>query len=282
MNKFAHIPNKIKQPAACCVYCGKGYKLRNNLDKHILLCELIYKSNNNKTKSNTIPKPLEEDENEIELPSQRKMFQLLVELSKKYSRLEEKVEQLTKAMPTKKPVLNGLEWLNANVTPDIVFDNMVDKITILDSDVEFLLKNTYNDTLNVIFSRTIYPTTTQNLTTQNQNQNQNQNPIFAFAQKANLFYMYDKIDDNNNKGWTELSKVKLVRFLNIVQMKISKVFSEWRKTNKDEIYSNDKFAIMCDKSVIKLMDPDFNHEGTLNKIRSMMYTKMKTTFPLPL
>ena len=28
----------------CCTWCGKGYKTRVNLEKHVILCELIYKS----------------------------------------------------------------------------------------------------------------------------------------------------------------------------------------------------------------------------------------------
>lgn len=34
--------NKIKHSALCCVYCGKSYKTRNNLDKHIILCEITH------------------------------------------------------------------------------------------------------------------------------------------------------------------------------------------------------------------------------------------------
>ena len=41
MNKFTILPNRIKQPAICCVYCGKGYKSRTGYEKHAILCELI-------------------------------------------------------------------------------------------------------------------------------------------------------------------------------------------------------------------------------------------------
>ncbi len=30
--------NKIKQSAMCCIYCGKSYKVRLNLEKHLILC----------------------------------------------------------------------------------------------------------------------------------------------------------------------------------------------------------------------------------------------------
>ena len=44
-----NINNKIKQTALCCIYCGKSYKTRINLDKHLILCEIYHKS---KTKTN--------------------------------------------------------------------------------------------------------------------------------------------------------------------------------------------------------------------------------------
>ena len=33
------INNRIKQPSQCCVICGKTYKKRTTLDKHIVTCE---------------------------------------------------------------------------------------------------------------------------------------------------------------------------------------------------------------------------------------------------
>ena len=254
MNKLSNIPNKIKQSSACCVICGKGYKTRRNLEKHIILCELSH----NSKKSASI----EEDE---PLPSSHRMYQMLIELSQKYNRLDEKVDELNKWVIKKKKKINVLEWLNTNITPEVVFGNAVEKVIVLDEDVEFMLNNTFNDTLNVIFSRSIYIINEQN------------NPIFAFSQKSNIFYIYDKIETNKEDKcvWAELSKEKLIRFLCIVQMKISKAFCEWKKKNKDLI-SSDKMETLCDKATVKLMSQEFKQESTLSKIRSIMYGKMKT------
>ena len=251
MNKLSNIPNKIKQSSACCVICGKGYKTRRNLEKHIILCELTHNSKKS-------PSIREEDE---PLPSPYRMYQMLIELSQKYNRLDEKVDELNKWVIKKKKKINVLEWLNTNITPEVVFGNATEKVIVLDEDIEFMLNNTFNDTLNVIFSRSIYIINEQN------------NPIIAFSQKPNIFYIYDKIEDAC--VWSELSKDKLIRFLSIVQMKISKAFCEWKKKNKD-ILSTDKMATLCDKATVKLMTPEFKQESTLSKIRSIMYGKMKT------
>ena len=63
MNLLHQTSNRIKQPKECCVYCGKGYKTRTNLEKHLLLCEMLHKRSN--------PSPEEEDF----VPSQKKIYQ---------------------------------------------------------------------------------------------------------------------------------------------------------------------------------------------------------------
>ena len=190
------------------------------------------------------------------------MFQMLIELGQKYNKLEQQVEEINKWVVKKKKKINVLEWLNANMTPNIVFDSIIDRITVNEEDLKILMDNQFNDTLNEVFTRTIY------------NFNETENPIFAFVQKANVFYIYDIID--NKKVWLELSRERLIKFLNKVHIKIMKAFYEWKKTKENEIKSNDSFAIMCDKTTVKLMSVEFKQESILSKVRSMMFSKMKT------
>jgi hypothetical protein len=255
------IYNNTKQSAQCCLHCGKGYKTRGNLEKHLILCELVHKSK----------KIIMNEDEDIELPSQKKMFQMLLELGQKYNKLEEKVDEINKWVVKKKKKINVLEWLNTNFIPELLFENLSDKIPIIESDMEFLLENSFLDTINEVFIRTIY------------NISETENPIFAFAQKTNIFYIYDKNGINNNNKiddskpvWIELPKDKLVRFLNKIQMKISKSFSEWKRKKIEKIRENDGFSILCDNAVIKIMSTEFKQDTTLNKMKSMMYNKMKT------
>ena len=253
MNKLNNIPNKIKQPAQCCIHCGKSYKKRVNLDNHVVICELLHNRRNTSL--------IIEDEEEP-LPSQRKMFHMLIELGQKYNKLEEKVEELNKWVIKKKKKINILEWLNDNNTPNILFDSIIDKITVNEDDIKNLLDNPFNEVLNDIFSRTIY------------NFNQDENPIFAFVQKSNIFYVYELFD--NNKMWVELSKEKLIKFLNKVHTKILKAFCDFKKERIQEIRASDNYSIKCDKTMVKIMSVEFKQESILSKVRSMMFAKMKT------
>ena len=199
MNKLAqNIPNRIKQPSKCCVYCGKSYVKKTSLDKHIIICELL-----NNSKSTII-------ENDEDVPSQKKMYQILLELGNKFNKLEEKVDELNKWVVKKKKKINVIDWLNTNITPEIKFDILIEKIIITQDDVKYLFDNSFADTLNQIFSRNIY------------NLSETEYPIFAFIQKSNVFYIYE----NEESGWMELNREKIIKFLNRVHMKLLKAMME--------------------------------------------------------
>lgn len=250
MNKLAqNIPNMIKQPAQCCVYCGKSYKKKSNLEKHTNLCELL-----NKSKKSLVI------EDEEEIPSHRKIYQILLELGNKYNRLEEKVDELNKWVVKKKKKINVIDWLNTNITPEIKFENLIEKIKIIDDDIKYLFENNFIDTLNHIFSRNIY------------NLSESEYPIFAFVQKTNIFYIYE----NEESGWLELSKENLIKFLNKVHMKLFRVFRQHKIDNADKIQEEESFSLLCDKTSLKMMNVDFRQESILGKIRTNMYTRMKT------
>jgi hypothetical protein len=252
MNKISQdIPNLIKQPSQCCIYCGKGYKKKTNLEKHIVLCELINRS----TKRNGL---LIDDEEET-IPSQKKMFHMLLELGNRFSKLEEKVEEINKVIVKKKKKINVVEWLNTNMKPNIKFNNLIEKITITEDDVKNIFEKSFLETLNHIFSRNIYNF-------------DEEYPIFAFIQKSNVFYIYE----NDDEKWSELSKEKMIKFLNKVHMKLLRAYGDYKKLNSDKIRNDESFSILCDKISIKLMNVDFRQESTLGKIRTNMYSRMKS------
>jgi len=260
MNTFSNnIPNRIKQPSLCCIHCGKSYKKRTNMERHAVVCELLQLSKKKKSATKE-----EDEENDTELlapPSQQRMFQMLIELGKKYNKLEEKVEEINKWVVKKKKKINVLDWLNANIKPNIFFDDILNKIIITNDDINFLLEKSFYDVLNEIFTRTIY----------NSNPESEDNTIFAFVQKVNMFYIYDS--DNT---WIELTRERLIKFLNKVHMKVFTAFYEWKKTRTSQIRGDPQLEAACDKALIKLSNIDFKQETILSKVRSQMFASLKT------
>lgn len=253
----------INSKQCCCTWCGKGYKTKINLEKHTILCELIHKSSKKRVTNKNTSDLNDYDEIGDDLPSPKKMYQMLLELGYKYSKLEEKMNEVNKFVVKKKQKINVIEWLNSNVTPSLVFDKLIDKIIVIDSDIEFLLENNFLDTINLILSRFLY-------------KNCDSQPLFAFVQKVNIFYAFVESSDKGSATWVELSKDNLCLFLMRIQMKISKAFHEWKKVRADKIREEDSFAILCDKTLIKIMGNEFKSDITFNKMRGVIYNKMKT------
>ena len=244
----------------CCEYCGKEYKRRINHDKHFILCEIVYKA---RKKDKRIDKETEETNNE--LPSQKQMYQMILELALKYDKLDENVKLMSKWVDKKKKKINVLDWLNtsSDLKPDLIFDNLADSISILESDLDLLFNGNFYDMLNEIFVRNIY------------NKNESEVSLFAFIQKTNTIYVYTNQNSNSQPNWIELSREKFIYFLNKVHFKIVKVLIEWNKKNKEKPNFSEQMEEMYNKSNIKLMGIDFKHESTLNKIKFSIYNKMK-------
>ena len=243
-----------------CEYCGKEYKRRINHDKHFILCEIVYKA---RKKDKRIDKEAEEINEEM--PSPKQMYKILQELALKYNKLEEKVELMSKWVDKKKKKINVLDWLNTSscLKPELIFDNLADSISILESDIILLFNGNFYDMLNEIFVRNIY------------DKNESEVSLFAFIQKTNTIYIYSNQNTVFETSWIELSREKFIYFLNKVHYKIVKVLIEWNKKNKENPNFSEKMEETYNKSNIKLMGIDFKNESTLNKIKFSIYNKMK-------
>jgi hypothetical protein len=137
---------------------------------------------------------------------------------------------------------------------------LIEKIHITQDDVKYLFENSFADTLNNIFSRNIY------------NLSENEYPIFAFVQKSNMFYIYE----DESVGWVDLSREKMSKFLNRVHMKLLRIYGEYKKENAEKIRDDESFSILCDKTSLKIMSVDFRQEAIFGKIKTNMYSRMKT------
>ncbi len=238
--------NKLNNPSICCVNCGKGYKSKVGLDKHLILCELVQKIKSGKK--------IKEEE-EIEVPSPKMMYKMILELGLKYNRLEEKTAEMNKWVVKKKKKVDVVVWLNDNVIPEYDFDAIADMFSVTDADVEFMLDNNLHDTMFLVLFRVF---------------NDNVIPLFAFNQKPGILYIFEK------ELWFEIPVEKLTRLLNICQKKVSKAMLDWKKKHKDEFATSDSFATRYDKAVVRLMSVEFRNATHFNKAKSMIYGKLKT------
>jgi hypothetical protein len=255
--------NQINQSCLCCVYCGKSYKSRKNIDKHLVLCETIYKCKNNRNAY--------EEEEEIELPSQTHMYKIILELTDKYNKLEEKMEQMTKWIDKKKKKINVIEWMNTNTHPTFTFEDFNDKIHISNTEIERMMSSGVLDTIHEILSRNIFQYT----------DNDNRSfPIICFEQKTNYIYVYTNKDDSlESPCWMELERDKLICLMNRIHKMLTKGLLEWKTTNIAKHMFSDQKADAYNKTIVKLMDVTFTNDSTFTKIKSIIYgiTKIDLT-----
>lgn len=243
-----NIPNMIKQPALCCMYCGKSYKKRQNLNKHITICEITINSRKTITE-------------EFNIPNSQQIFELVVELANRCNRLEKKIEELSKNSNKENKKLDVISWLNINIVPEIKFDNLLEKINITNEDIKPLYNNkNFVDILNNVFSNNIY------------NYKEYNYPLYAFNQKPHKLYVYL----SSEYKWRELDKDELIKFLNKIHMKIYKALQSYKKENEDMIENNDSELIKYDKIVAYLMNINFNiNASILGKIKNAIYSNIK-------
>ena len=243
-----------------CSICGNGYKTQTKLARHLILCEFLCKAKQNKTGG------VVEEEDVVVVPSQKVMYQLLLDLAQKYNRMEEKLEAVNQWVNRNKRAkpIDIVDWLNKNNnTPSCTFERLADQVRIEPSDVEHLMQHTFYDTIGLILSRCLFGGVSLLPSSL---------PLFAFVCKSNQLYAYY----DNTSSWAELTRDKLVRFLNIVHKKISKAMFDWKHAHREVIGGNDHVATVFDKSLLKLMSINFNNDVTFGKMNSMLYSRLKT------
>ena len=260
MYKTNLIPNRIKQPARCCINCGKGYNLKSSLDKHVILCELVTRTNKKK-------KLVIVEEEEVIIPNNKQLYHMIIELTAKYDTLSKKMEEVSKYAIKEKKKINILEWLNNNISTSLTysFQELSANVKLDNTQIGYIFNNTYNDILNEIFNQYIF-VNTENI------------PITAFIQKPNTLFIFNisNISNiSNSNCWMELPNDLFITFLISIQMKISKLLYEWKQVHKEELKSNDKLGELYNRTLIKIMTPEFKQEKYYTKAKTLLYNKIK-------
>lgn len=246
--------NQIQLPGVGCTYCGKNYKTRTNLHKHQVLCETLARAKKKQNSNN-------DEELLLPVPSTKQMYKIILDLSLKCNRLEEKIEEMQKWVIQKRKKINILEWLNENYIPCTNLESWIQTIEILKEETELIFQNSFLDVLGEIGDRIFYKTQQTELQVV---------PIFAFNQKPNTLYVFQ---DNQ---WSECSKQQITKILINIHFKYTKTFIEWKRQNDDKINSSDSLCDICNKANIKLMGIQFKHEQTYHRGKSIIYNKIKT------
>ena len=233
-----------------CQTCDKTYMRKSSLEKHKILCDFLSKTKREKKISK---------EEEDDLPSYLQLTYIVQELSLKYSKLENQMDEIQKWIEKKKKKINIISWLNTNIEADLTFQDWVTHFELNESHFEFLMENNIFQTIYLIFE--------DNFSTDKIY------PIKTFTQKNNLFYICETIEPC---VWRQMTFEDFIKILKIIQNKLLILLSQWRITNKEQIEGNDSISILYNKTIIKLMNISFIQDPTTAKIKSNLHNYLKT------
>lgn len=208
-----------------CNTCNKKYKRKIFYEKHVLVCSILHMTK--KEKEDYI-------EELDELPSYRKMYEIIKELIKKCDILEKKVQEL-QTIKRKKiniiAILNKFYFLSEDKYYCTI-NTLHTLIEINQTQIEQFIKQqqTFIECLKKIFDGFFNKYNNENNT--NEKIQSNLLPLIKHIEtKTSKLYVYY----NQTLGWQEWNKKDFICFLDIIQKKILYELNEWKKRNKDKV-----------------------------------------------
>ena len=254
-NSSNSVSNSVSNSSSyCCNLCKKSYTKKSSLDKHKLLCD--YKS-----KSKLEHKVADEELGDI--PSHDQLVKIVHELAFKYAKLEDKMSEMQKWVNQKKQKIKVIDWLNDHIDATIGFKEWMTTIEVIPSIALSLIDNTAFQTFQSILEYNLC------------NKLDFVCPIKCFSQKANIFYVCEKLPDGKNV-WTQLDPDELLILFKRIQSKLLAELSKWKITNKEQMEEDDKLSEQFNKAIIKLLNITIAaHDINVGKIRNNLYNYLK-------
>jgi hypothetical protein len=265
MNKFNNIISN--QTEFGCSYCGKNYKTRIYLNKHKVLCETLTRAKN----KNKISTP---EFTDIEpLPSQTQMYKIILDLSLKCNRLEEKVNDMQIWMDKKKKKINIIDWLrNYKHIPKQTFLQFQESIQILPEEVELILNQSYLQVFQNIINRIFQSSKEDGYLIY---------PIFHHLDKPTTIFIYNDIYYENNQNqfnnvkWVEANKEQILGFFKNIHFIFGRAFIQWKQNNQEKINMSENLTDSCNKANIKIMGIQFKEDPVYHKWKASLINAIK-------
>ena len=235
-----------------CKFCDRGYKSKNYYNRHILVCEIISKPSSERE---------QEDEESTDTPTLRKMYELLLEMTFKYSKLERKYNELHKSIESKRKKLNIIEWLNHNYTNAIKFSDWCDNLKLERKHLEFIFETNYMPGIINIFEEFLPISKESELF------------VKSFDQKVNTLFIF--VDEE--KKWKVMNDEEFGKMVSVISKQIMSEFVKWQDENSNihKTKRDDNFDIEYAKNIQKVIGAKYTKQQLYTKIRHSLYIYLK-------
>ena len=239
----------------CCSYCNRDYKEKFNYDRHIGFCEFSHKS-------------VKERENEIDefenTPNLKDIFKYVKELSVRVSTLEKENSKLKQLVNIEQRKIEILDWLNTQKKPNITFTDWITNIP-------------FKEYLQVIFNNDLITGIIQCLDNGSNNitiTDYDKIPFRAFSNKTKYFYIYDKLNNDENE-WFALSHNDFHKWINYIAKNFLIEFKTWVQENENEINHNELMKENYFNNFQKVLGNKTTDEIRNHRICLAIYNKIK-------
>jgi hypothetical protein len=208
-----------------------------------------------------------ENEELDDTPTVRVLYDIILEMGKKMSQMERKMNDLSKWADVKRRKLDMITWLNKHMCGSVrPYDDFLGTIRVDRKHLEYLFKTDYTSgIMNVI--KGVLPVADAIANT-----DADANCVKAFMQKPNVLYVY--VPGAGEKGWSVLADKSLQKLINIVTKQLLDEFIKWQTENSDKMEQDD-FAIKYAANVIKMMGGNMSREDVYNRIKLDLYKYLK-------
>ncbi len=237
-----------------CTFCGRGYQRKIYYSRHAALCELMCKS---------IKERQLENQEFDDTPSVRVLYDVILEMSKKMSTMEQKMNEMSKWVDTKKRKINIIDWLNENNKyMTLTVEDLIGHIKVKRNHLEYLFEEDYIGTI-VLVLKELLPL------------KQDTNPIKAFEHKPNTLFVYT----GGSPRWMIIPDTLFEQLVNVVTKQLLDEFIIWQKENTKKM-DQDDFAIKYANNAKKIMGSGIMREQIYGKVKLDLYKYLKRAIPL--
>ena len=240
-----------------CGICNRSYQRKNYYNRHILVCEIISKS---------VKERRLENEEQRDTPSVRILYEVILDLTSKITKMDLQIQKLTTFADQKKRKIDMLDWLNTNQVTDVCgsFEQLLLNIQVSSVHLEHLFQSDYTPTILHILQEHI--PLDDGLKVQ---------PIKAFMQKTNVLYVYNTDSEKPaTKKWLLMTETMLQTLIYFTDKKLLAEFIKWQNNNADKM-KDDNFAIKYATYVKKVMGGKLTREQIYSRVKIDLYNYLK-------
>lgn len=198
-----------------------------------------------------------ESEENADTPTVRDLYKVVMEMTVKYNRLEQKYQELSQDMAKlgtqQKPKISTLDGLNLKYSKALEFTVWLNQLKVNRDDLLYLFKGDY--------SKGVLSVLKQSLRLEDE-----ACALRSFNNKDNVFYMVEQ------KKWIMMSDEMYTKLMHNLDKKFMTEFLKWQTENKDNMYLDD-FSLEYAKNVKKIM---ITREAVYSRIKRDLYHYLKS------